>query len=128
MSKFILFLENQEPINNPTVENIQSALDKLDGEKYTMMELTNVNNGTLMAIGGNGGKIMVTYIPDNFDDKSPSLRDTKLRNTGDCSLTFEGETMEYPGEFCIAKDLAVKAFNSFLISGKLDKELDWAEA
>ncbi|MEI7604302.1 MAG: Imm1 family immunity protein [bacterium] len=128
MAQTILYLENQEPINNPNIENIKLALDMINGSEYTMIELTCVNKGTLMVVGGNNNKVMVTFIPEDVEKDSPSLADKTQDDFEEWELTFEGETVTYPARFCISKEMALIALDRFLMSGKIDNDLDWEVA
>jgi hypothetical protein len=127
MSKMILYVQNQEPIHSPTVDDLKTALEKLNGQDCTMIELTSIGKGTLMATGGNNKRQIVTFIPENIENDSPSLFDKTKSMLEEINLSFEGEMTPYPGQFAVEKDLALKAFDYFLNEAKLCGKLEWKQ-
>lgn len=125
MSKTYLFVENNEPLKSPMLSDIHDSLSNLNGSECTLLELTYVEKGTLMAIGGNDERVMVTFIPDNPEDDSPSVYDESLPLMDEIMLTFEGEETTYPASFAISKKLALNAFEHFLDKGELSPKLTW---
>ena len=125
MGKYILYVENQEPLQNPGVAEISNGLDMLDGNLCTLMQLTCIGKGTLMAIGGNSTRTMVTFIPENMEADSPSLVDPTANPFEEYGLTFEGESMLYSAKYCVSKKFALRAFDSFLSLGDLDRQMIW---
>ena len=113
MAKWKLDLDNpdQTTIMDPSWDQIEQALDRLDGENLDNLSLTRIGKGSLICGGGNfvDGKrrYIVTYQPEN-DDDSVTLVDPSLSGP-DIELTVQS-TVKLPAEFCVKKPLMKQAF------------------
>jgi hypothetical protein len=116
-------LESQDrTIENPSWEDIETALRNLDGEKRTAVSLLGKGEAHLVVGGGSLGRYTVyaTFDNDNFlslsssDGNSPPVR-----------LNVGGQEGDYPSKIVVELSAALAAAKIFFESGQLAATQQW---
>jgi Immunity protein Imm1 len=108
---------------NPTWEQIETAIRQLDGERRTLVILGVGDPVPHMAIGGGeDGKYIVYATPDNMSFHT-------LVNPGAppgrCMLTAGGQRGDYDLKICVGLREALLAAKTYAESGQIDAGLTW---
>jgi hypothetical protein len=107
-------------ISNPSLEGIEEAIGKLDGDRTTLVMLA-TGSQAHMAIGG--GKdayiVYVTFNNQTFYSLSIPAGDDQIK------LVVGGQEGEYPASLCVSLEKALAAARTFATSGELDRSLSW---
>lgn len=112
--------------HEPTPELIEELIEDLDNEQRTMVALDIQGQCCLMAIGGQGGRVRVNYIPENLDIASQHLVDPGTG--GDTvQLRMQGRLATYHIEHTVSKEIAIYALSEFVQSASLSADLYWQQ-
>lgn len=109
----------------PDWSQIYKVLAQMDGNTLSMVSLDLAGKGCLLAGGGDKGRYIVVYFPENNDSDSLTLADLSLVGPA-MELTVEGITSgPFPAKLCVKQPLMVKAFKHFFDTGDLASDLTW---
>jgi hypothetical protein len=113
--------DSYELVTDPKWAPVAKAIQRLDGKERTIVSLEG-EGGTNMAIGG-GPEACVVYVTG---DNEIFHRVIDPDKTGENVTVVVGrESHQYPPEFLIAKDLAIKAAKTFAEKGVLEDTVHW---
>jgi hypothetical protein len=118
--------EDSDPTEkrNPTWEDIESAIRRLDGETCTLVCL-GIGEPPVphMAIGGGkGGKYIVYSTRDNrcfYNLMNPQAA------PGKCLLKAGGQDGDYDARQCVSLTDALRAAKTYAETGQIDPSLTW---
>jgi hypothetical protein len=120
-----LLCENDEPIDLPNLEQLTSAISKLDGKTYTMILLKGQSPDTNLSIGGGfEGHYVVSLTYDNrrfFTLLNPSAPAGRL------SLICGGQRGEFEATKCADRPSTLQAVKTFATTGERDTVLRWSK-
>jgi len=109
-------------IENPTWQQIEAAIDELDGKTRTLVTM-GIDEDTYMSIGGGeGGKYIVTVTFDNIEFYN--LVD-RARSSGTEKQVVGGQLGMYPATICVGLQTALLAAKTFAELGKLEGTIAW---
>jgi len=119
-----LQLEHGVVVSDPTWDQVREALTQLDGNMRTIVSLSLVGRGSLLAGGGDAGRYIVVYFSE---DKNRSLTLADLSLTGSPrNLTVEGVISgPFSAKRCVKLPLVLRAFECFLNKGELPNDITW---
>ena len=121
-----------ETIGYPSWNQVSSALHRLDGYRFNQFDLhlpsLDDSPGKMLFVGGgDGGRYIVTYLPEPDDCKGAyttyTLTDHTL-NGPDVQLTVQTPSW-YPSKFCVRLPLVLNAFEHFYTHGAVPSYLHW---
>jgi immunity protein Imm1 of predicted polymorphic toxin system len=115
--------DDGETVNDPTLEQIQDAIDTLDGKTRSSVLLK--SGEAQMGISGGDDKRYVVFA--TFDNWQFSNLIDPTRPPGKTLLTTGGLEAEYPNRQAVDRDRAVRAARTFALEGRLEPALDWEE-
>jgi Immunity protein Imm1 len=117
---------NPAELDNPTCEDIEAAIRRLDGDSCSLLILGIGNPPTPhMAIGGGEhGRYIVYATPDNI--VFHKLIDPDA-GAGKCLMVAGGQRGNYDLELCVSLTRALRAAKSYAETGGLDPTLTWRE-
>lgn len=110
-------------IENPSWNQIETAIRELDGEKHTLVTL-GINEDIYMSIGGGENKYIVTATSDNLNFYV-LIDATKSQQVE--TLVVGGQKGNYPANQCVDLLRCLLAARTFTELGKLDSLLIWEE-
>lgn len=110
-------------IENPSWNQIETAIRELDGEKHTLVTL-GINEDIYMSIGGGENKYIVTATSDNLNFYV-LIDATKFQQVE--TLVVGGQKGNYPANQCVDLLRCLLAARTFTELGKLDSLLIWEE-
>lgn len=101
---------------------IESALDRLDGRRWTQLaiESSQVEPRTLL-IGGGAGDYVVSYISD---DENYTLANM-CTVLGELRLVTGGQAGIFPRSIVVDRDAAARAARHFFQLESMDSSLNW---
>ena len=119
-----LLVEPEDKIEDPTWEQIESALLRLDGLKVTFVGLRGDRPDVHMGVGGGAdGKYVVYATYDN-------LRFHTLLNpeasAGTVSMITGRQRGEFEAEKCVSREAMLLAVRTFATLSERDKSLKWS--
>jgi immunity protein Imm1 of predicted polymorphic toxin system len=115
--------DNPNEIIEPSWEDIEAALRKLDGESCSLVVL-GIGDPPVphMAIGGGNGKYIVYATADNaVFHKAMNTRAPDRK----CSIVAGGQRGMYDLRMCVTFDQALRAAETYALTGTLDPSLSW---
>ena len=108
---------------NPTWEQIETAIRRLDGKRCTLVILGVGDPVPHMGIGGgDDGRYIVYATPDNMSFHTlvnPSAP------PGRCMLTAGGQTGDYDLKRCVSLREVLLAAKTYAETGQIDAGLTW---
>ena len=107
---------------NPSWEDIDAAIRKLNGGEYTIVRLQGKDEAH-MAIGGGGHGRYIVYATFNNEEFFNLLCDDKA--IGSVLLFIGGREQDLPMETVVEVDLVFKAVKTFVERGELESNLQW---
>lgn len=110
-------------IENPSWNQIETAIRELDGEKHTLVTL-GINEDIYMSIGGGENKYIVTATSDNLNFYV-LIDATKSQQVE--TLVVGGQKGNYSVNQCVDLLRCLLAARTFTELGKLDSLLIWEE-
>lgn len=111
-------------ISGPQWQNIQEAVSQMDGEQRSEVILELHGKGSLFVEGGNDGRYLVVYFPDNHSH-TPSLTLTDISQTGsDILLTVQTPT-EYAAKHAVKQPLVLHVIEHCFQTGEVPKDVRW---
>jgi len=114
---------NPGEVKNPTWQQIEAAIRRLDGERCTLLILSVGDPVPHMAIGGGeNGKYIVYATPDNMSFHTlinPSAP------PGKCMLTAGAQRGDYELKICVSLREALQAAKTYAETGEVDAGLAW---
>ncbi|HWZ87976.1 MAG TPA: Imm1 family immunity protein [Polyangiaceae bacterium] len=111
-------------VEAPSTEDVLAAVKELDGKEHTLVTLE-VNDNHHMGVGGGAGIYVVYLTNDNLRFKNlvmPGKTGPKLM------VTCGGQEGDFDPKQCVALRAALKAAETFALTGQPDPELDWEDA
>lgn len=112
-------------VSHPSWQQILDALHSLDGGKTCdLLSITLTGKGTLTVGGGDNGRYLVVYFPENHPD-TPSLTLTDPQLTGSpVRLTIQTPD-EHEARHAVMFPLVIQAFEYFFQIGSVPERLHW---
>jgi hypothetical protein len=111
-------------ILNPDWSQIQQAILEMNGTRITEVILQLTEQGSLFVEGGDEGRYLVVYFPEDHPD-TPSLTLSDLSLSGpDVRLTVQTPT-EYAAKYAIKLPLVLHVLEQFFHTGKVPKDVRW---
>ncbi len=107
---------------HPSWEDIDVAIRKLNGEKYTIVRLQGQDEA-YMAIGGGAHGRYIVYATFNNEEFFNLVSDDKT--IGSVLLFIGGHEGDFPMETVVDVDLVFKAVTTFVEFGELESSLQW---
>ena len=116
-------IEQKETIlQNPSWVDIDAAIRRLDGRKYTIVSLKGQGESH-MVIGGGMHDRYIVYVTLDNEKFYNLVSDRRLKGT--VLLFIGGQEGEYPAETVIDIVLVLKAAETFVEHGAIDTSLQW---
>ncbi|MGM1058386.1 hypothetical protein [Saccharothrix sp. Mg75] len=112
-----------ELVENADTAKLTAAVDALDNKVTTEVSVE-LDNGSYLLVGGGSGRYHVAY--GNVEDEYFTLWD-EARAGGEEELVTGGQLGVFDSATVVDKALALKAAETFLNSGVLDRGLTWKE-
>jgi hypothetical protein len=113
-----------EPIRNPSWEQIHAALLEMDGIHADEVMLQLSGTGNLVVGGGNDGRYIVVYFPqdrpDDYSGDSLALADASLSGE-DVTLSFEVDS-SFPARLAVSLPLVLQVVEHFYRTGQIPGE------
>ena len=110
-----------EVVPNPQWDPIAKAIQSLDGKERTMVSLEG-GEKTHMAIGG-GPDVCVVFATADNETFHRAIDPEKAGS--DVEVVVGQQKHQYPAEFLIGKEMAIKAAKTFAELGALEESLHW---
>ncbi|WET81030.1 hypothetical protein P3102_07295 [Amycolatopsis sp. QT-25] len=110
-------------IENADIAQMRDSVDALDNKVTTEVTVEQADESYLV-IGGGDGRYHVAY--GNADDDFRTLQD-ESRPAGEEKLVTGGQLGVFHSASIVGKPLAVRAAETFIATGELDKTLFWKE-
>lgn len=108
---------------NPTWNDIESAIRRLNGEDCTLLILGIGDPVPHMGIGGGGGGNYIVYAtPDNLTFHN--LINPKALK-GKCELKAGGQYGDYDLRQCVSLDSVLRAAKTYAETGQIEATLTW---
>jgi len=109
-------------IDNPSWEQIETAVRNLDGERRTIVSLQGEAEAHLVVSGGSLGRYVVyaTYDNENFFSLC-SINE----NASPVLLNVGGQDGDYPSKIVVELPAALAAANDFADFGRMDATQRW---
>jgi Immunity protein Imm1 len=103
----------------PTWEDVERAVRRLDGTRFTQVNLADGEDTGLLISGGHGGRYACERMQhdDNYLLLDPTLAD-------DPPLKISDDA-DYPGSWTVELEMALKAARVFFETGQLDPSMQW---
>jgi hypothetical protein len=115
---------NKGKASNPSWNQVQQALQHMDGETIHEVSLEISGKGSLLVGGGNNGRYLVVNFAENpVDEASFTLSDLGLTGP-DVTLTVQTFS-EYPARLAVKLPLVLKVFEHFYYTGQVPKDVRW---
>ena len=110
---------------NPTWKDVETAIQRLDANRYTMTCLV-ADDGPQLLAGGGNGQFVMTVILD--EDRHLTARNSKDENKpiGKIELTVGGQTGVYHGQIVWDLETTLKCVRWFWQDNTLHPSLTWA--
>ena len=105
--------------HHPAWEDVEQAVRRLDGARFTQVNLADSEDAGLVISGGCGGRYACERMQhdDNYLLLDPTLEDDPpVRITDDD---------EYPGSWTVDLEMALKAARVFFETAQLDPSMRW---
>lgn len=116
-------------VENPTWEQIEGSILRLDGQRMTQIVLGALEDDAFnedhnMAIGGGGG----VYTADVVLDGGASYVPVDLsKGTDDVTLIVGGQVAYRPARHCLDIQTVLQCAETFVRSGELDSTIQWEQ-
>jgi hypothetical protein len=111
-------------LKNPTWPDIESAIRKLDNERFNDIHLQRDEDPEdfWLTVGGGAGRYVITGAsPDGF----PTVTDPKRAGLPDELLCVGGQDGYFPARWIHSLDIALTAARSFFETGKFSGPVEW---
>jgi hypothetical protein len=113
---------NLQTMANPSWEDVQTAIRRLDAERHTEVMLA---GSAQMSIGGGGGRYFVSIFTE--DERSLVLLDRGNPDDEMVTLMAAGQNVALPRQQVVDVESAIRAARYFVESECADPNLDWIE-
>ena len=114
-------LNHEWSVDKPSLDGLNSALDRLDGTTYTTL-IVDGNGKEHMTIGGGNGRYIVYWTADDLQFKT-LLRPHAEQAT--VVLSVGGKKGDYPARHVVDLAQARAAASFFFLHRQLDPDLTW---
>jgi len=111
-------------IEEPSVEDLEQMLERLDASTYTMMTIEGPGNRHL-TVGGGAGRYVVNATTLDNEQFWTLLRSEPAE--GVIQLNTGGQDGDFPATHVVDKGQAYQAARIFLQTGELDRDQQWLE-
>ena len=114
--------------NEPTAEFIEELIEELDNETHTLVALDARGLCSMMASGGQDGRVRVNYIPEDLEKSTKHLLDHQVSNPEEIiHLTLQGKKTAYKRIHTVPKYMALQALVEFARTTTPAPTLDWLD-
>ncbi|MEQ8673537.1 MAG: hypothetical protein RLP44_05835 [Aggregatilineales bacterium] len=114
--------------NEPTAELIEELIDELDNETHTMVALDARGLCSMIACGGEDGRVRVNYVPEDLEKSTKHLLDHQASNPEDViHLMLQGKKSAYKRIHTVPKYLALQALVEFARTTTPAPTMDWID-
>lgn len=113
-------------IDRPSWEDVEAAIRRLDGIRYSEVALSDGDSTGLLIVGGYENRYMCERM---YNDINALLLDpTKSRDKQVPVVAYEyGETEDSPEYWTVSLEMTLKAAHFFFLTNTLDPDLTWWE-
>jgi len=111
-------------ISNPTWQQIEHALQEMDGPTINEVILKLLDKGSMFIEGGDGGRYLVVYFPANHPD-TPSLTLSDLSLAGPAVTLTVQTPSEYAAKHAVKLPLVLKVVSYFFQTSEVPKDVRW---
>lgn len=112
----------QHMVEDPSLEDIEAALQTLDGERHTLVILQ-VTDEHHMAVGGGNNGMYTVYVTFDGDTFFNLINDTPSSDM--VRLVAGGQEADYPGRECVSLEDVMKAAKFFAQFDRLNPDMHW---
>jgi hypothetical protein len=109
---------------DPTWEEVEAALNALDGDRMTALTMQGVDHSVMMIGGGNGGRI-ICEVDVGRERAMYRLKDPAAAESDFVELRIGGQTAKYWAPLCPTIELAGIAAKTCWEDGSIDDRLAW---
>ncbi len=109
-----------------SIDQIIAAIDKLNGENKTLIELIIDDDNFLTLAGGNEGRY-ICYITQNGSIYN-LINTDYIRNDKTVLIVAGGQQGDFSARLCVKYDQTTKAAISYYQNGQKDPDLFWESA
>jgi hypothetical protein len=106
-------------IRDPSWQDVIQAIHRLDGDRFTEVNLADTDSTGLVISGGAGRYLCERMQLENnyllLDPSKPEELLVRIMRDGD----------EYPGNWTVDLEMVVKAARTFFETGEIDTSLTW---
>ena len=111
-------------VDSPTWQEVEKAICRLDGHKYTDMTLGGIGGDPYIAVGGGAGNYFVfIWTQDERNLILSKCGEMEGRET----LIVGGQAADFPCRQIVELADAVRAVHAYFITGKPDPSMTWEE-
>lgn len=112
-------------VQNPTWFDVENAVKRLNGKEYNDIYLTPDigNEETYLAIGGGDGQYLVAGSINN--EIFPTYVDAEKSVEKQVQIVVGGQLGDYPENYIVSLDAALKAVKSFYETGNFGNDVPW---
>jgi hypothetical protein len=109
---------------NPTIAQIERAIDTLDGKKCTSVTISGPDEEPWLCVGGgNDARYVVVFQQDAMHHWI--LEDGRINKVGHVPVVCGFQAGDFPANQAIGKDLALASARAFAQSGVRSEEWTW---
>jgi hypothetical protein len=109
-------------LSNPSWEDVDAAIRKLNGKKFTIVRLQGKDEAHMAIVGGAHGRYIV-YATFNNEEFFNLVSAEKA--TGSILFFIGGREQDLPMETVVDVDLVFKAVTTFVECGEFESNLQW---
>ncbi len=109
---------------HPSWNDIDAAINKLNGENYTIVRLQGKDDGHMAVGGGAHGRY---FVYATFNNEVFFNLVSGDKTAGSVLLSIGGQEQQIPKETVVEIDLVFKAVKTFVERGELESSLQWAK-
>ncbi|MEV0720746.1 Imm1 family immunity protein [Asanoa sp. NPDC050611] len=109
-------------IQSPTIEDVVVALDALDQQRHTGLNLIDGTGAYISVVGGSGRYHV--YV-GAFDHDDRVILQTATAGPAEVDIFHDGEDYQYAANDVVDRDAALAALTEFHRSGRPDLGLTW---
>lgn len=117
--------ESEKCIKNPTWQQVEMVINKLDGDNVTQITMDNGNEDNYLCIGGGNHGLCNIFISTNDNEVINTLIKTEFDHTLVHKLVTGGQEGDFEDRLCVSMDIAKRVAKTYYESGKKDELFVW---
>lgn len=117
--------KEDQMIAKSTWSDVENAVRSLNGREYNDIYLTpdKINQQTYLSVGGGDGKYLVSGSINN--EIFPTYVNPDVSGAKEIQIIVGGQSGDYPENYIVDINTALKAVKSFYESGNFENDIPW---